>query len=105
VNNLALIITALTGLLTGLGGMILGNKAQKRTEKIQHAASLLEGYDEMMQNQSREIERLSTRLVERDKELDLERTAHGETKKLLLQSQIEILNLKKEELLPKLPIE
>lgn len=94
-NNLALIVTALTGLLTGVGGMILGNKAQQRTEKIQHAASLLEGYDEMMQNQQREIERLGTRLIERDKELDLERTAHGETKKALLQTQLENLNLRK----------
>lgn len=39
-NNIALIVTALGGLMTGVGGMILGNKAQKRTEKIQHAATL-----------------------------------------------------------------
>lgn len=100
-NNIALIVTALTGLLTGVGGMILGNKAQKRTEKISQAASLLEGYDEMMQNQSREIERLTTRLVERDRELDAERFTHGETKKQLLQTQIEILGLKKD-MMPKL---
>lgn len=99
-NQLALIITALGGLLTGIGGLVLGNKAQKRTEKIQHAATLLEGYDEMVQNQARTIESLTARLSERDNQLDRERRSHNDCSQELTSAKIEILGLKKDRLPP-----
>lgn len=73
-NNIALIVTALGGLLTGVGGLILGSKAQKRTEKIQHAATLLEGYDEITGNLQRENASLYARVHGLETDLDTART-------------------------------
>lgn len=99
-NQIALIITALGGILASVGGLFLSNRAQKRSEKVQNAATLLEGYDEMVQNQARTIESLTARLLERDKQLDNSRSEASTCQQELTTVKIQLLGIKKDNLPP-----
>lgn len=86
--EIALLITAIGGFITGVAGLIVGWRGQTRNEKSSQLALLLEGYDEIVANLHTEIARLVA-------DLNIAREELGKCKALCSECEAGMLKLER----------